>query len=140
MKGAEEMILTTNKSVNTWVEEMIALTKPEKVEWIDGSEAQLNALRAQAEATGEIIKLNEEKLPNCFLHRTAINDVARVEDILLMKVKEENEKAGLKLSIQKTKIMASGLIISWQIDGEAMEQERLYFFWLQNHCRWRLQP
>jgi len=73
------MSLTNNKHVNTWVEEMIALTKPEKVEWIDGSEAQLDALRAQAEATGEIIKLNEEKLPGCYLHRTAVNDVARVE-------------------------------------------------------------
>ncbi len=73
------MSLTTNKHVNTWVEEMIALTKPEKVEWIDGSEAQLDALRAQAEASGEIIKLNEEKLPGCYLHRTAVNDVARVE-------------------------------------------------------------
>ncbi len=73
------MSLTTNKHVNQWVEEMIALTKPEKVEWIDGSEAQLDALRAQAEATGEIIKLNDEKLPGCYLHRTAVNDVARVE-------------------------------------------------------------
>ncbi len=73
------MSLTTNKHVNQWVEEMIALTKPEKVEWIDGSEAQLDALRAQAEASGEIIKLNEEKLPGCYLHRTAVNDVARVE-------------------------------------------------------------
>ncbi len=73
------MSLTNNKAVNTWVDEMIALTKPEKVEWIDGSEAQLDALRAQAVATGEIIKLNEEKLPGCYLHRTAVNDVARVE-------------------------------------------------------------
>ena len=55
---------------------------------------------------------------------------------LLMKVKETNEKVGLKLSIQKTKIMASGLIISWQIDGETMETVRLSFFKLRNHCRW----
>ena len=59
---------------------------------------------------------------------------------LLMKVKEESEKAGLKLNIQKTKIMASGLISSWQIDGETMGTVRLYFGWLQNHCRWWLQP
>ena len=52
---------------------------------------------------------------------------------LLMKVREESEKVGLKLNIQKTKIMASGPIISWQIDGEAMETDRLYFFGLQNH-------
>ena len=56
---------------------------------------------------------------------------------LLMKVKEESEKVGLKLNIQKTKIMVSGPIISWQIDGETVETEsRLYFGGLQNHCRW----
>ena len=55
---------------------------------------------------------------------------------LLMKVKEESEKGGLKLSIQKTNIMGSGPIISWQIDGETMETVRDYFGGLQNHCRW----
>ena len=59
---------------------------------------------------------------------------------LLMKVKEESEKAGLKLNIQKTKIIASGPITSWQIDGETVETVRLYFEGLQNHCRWQLQP
>ena len=54
---------------------------------------------------------------------------------LLMKVKEESEKAGLKLNIQKTKIMASGPITSWQIDGETMETVTDYFLGLQNHCR-----
>ena len=57
---------------------------------------------------------------------------------LLMKVKEASEKAGLKLNIQKTKIMASSPITSWQIDGETVESERHYFFGLQNHCRWLL--
>ena len=52
-----------------------------------------------------------------------------------MKVKEESEKTGLKLNMQKIKIMVSGPIISWQIDGETMETERLYFLGLQNHCR-----
>ena len=55
---------------------------------------------------------------------------------LLMKVKEESEKAGLKLNIKKTKIMASGPITSWQIDGETMETVTDYFLGLQNHCRW----
>ena len=55
---------------------------------------------------------------------------------LLMKVKEKSEKVGLKLNIQKTKIMASSPITSWQIDGETVETERLYFGGLQNHCRW----
>ena len=60
---------------------------------------------------------------------------------LLMKVKEESEKVGLKLNIQKTKIMASGPITSWQMDGETVEKSvRLYCLGLQNHCRWWLQP
>ena len=58
----------------------------------------------------------------------------------LMKVKEEREKTGLKLNIQKTKSMASSPITSWQIDGETMETVRLYFWGLQNHCKWLLQP
>ena len=55
---------------------------------------------------------------------------------LLMKVKEESEKVGLKLNIQKTKIMATGPFASWQIDGETGNSVRLYFWGLQNHCRW----
>ena len=59
---------------------------------------------------------------------------------LLMKVKEESEKVGLKLNIQKMKIMAPGPITSWQIDGETVETMRDYFGGLHNHCRWWLQP
>ena len=55
---------------------------------------------------------------------------------LLMKVKEESEKVCIKLNIKKTKIVASGFITSWQIDGETMETVTDYFFGLQNHCRW----
>ena len=55
---------------------------------------------------------------------------------LLMKVKEESEKVGLKLNIQKTKIMASGSITSWEIDGKQWKQCQTYFWGLQNHCRW----
>ena len=55
---------------------------------------------------------------------------------LLLKVKEETEKVGLKLNIQNTKIMASGPITSWQLDGETVETVTMYFFGLQNHCRW----
>ena len=65
--------------------------------------------------------------------------LAENEEILksLLKVKEESEKVGLKFSIQKTKIMASGPITSWEIDGETMETVRDFvFFGLQNHCRW----
>ena len=59
---------------------------------------------------------------------------------LLKKVQVESEKVGLKLNIQKTKIMASSPTTSWQINVGTMETERLYFPGLQNHCRWRLQP
>ena len=55
---------------------------------------------------------------------------------LLLEVKEESEKASLQLNVQKTKIMASGSITSWQIDVETMERHRLYLWGLQNHCRW----
>ena len=66
--------------------------------------------------------------------------MAKSEEELLMKVKEDSEKAGLKLNIQKTKTMASSPITSWQIDGETMETVRDYFLGLQNHCRCWLQP
>ena len=71
--------LTNNKTVLAWIEEKIQLVQPDAVVWIDGSEAQIASLREEACKTGEILKLNEEKLPNCYLHRTAVNDVARVE-------------------------------------------------------------
>lgn len=74
------MVPTKNKKVLDWLDEMIKLTKPDKVVWIDGSESQLEELREEACRTGEIIKLNQEKLPGCYYHRTAENDVARVED------------------------------------------------------------
>ena len=71
--------MTNNKSVLAWVEEMKNLVSPDKVVWIDGSEEQLAAIRAEGVATGEMIKLNEDLLPGCYLHRTKPNDVARVE-------------------------------------------------------------
>ena len=71
--------MTNNKKLLNWLEEMKALTTPSNVVWIDGSEAQLEALRAEAVESGEMIKLNQEKLPGCYYHRTAENDVARVE-------------------------------------------------------------
>ena len=74
------MALTTNKAVLSWIDEMTALVKPDAVVWIDGSEEQLEQLRAEAVSTGEMVKLNQELLPGCYYHRSAINDVARVED------------------------------------------------------------
>ena len=71
--------MTNNKYILDWVKEMADMTCPDKIVWIDGSEEQAEKLRAEACSTGEMIKLNQELLPGCYLHRTAINDVARVE-------------------------------------------------------------
>ncbi len=71
--------LTNNKTVLDWIKEQAALVKPDAIVWINGSNEQIEALRAEACQTGEMHKLNEEKLPDCYLHRTAVNDVARVE-------------------------------------------------------------
>ena len=90
----------------------------------------------------------EEKQTGIKMARRNINKVRYADDTtlmaeseeelksLLMKVKEESEKVGLKLNIQKTKLMASGPITSWQIDGETVETVADYFGGLQNHCRW----
>ena len=83
--------MTNNKSVLAWLDEMKSLLTPDEVVWIDGSEEQLEALRAEACKTGEMIKLNEEKLPGCYLHRTAVNDVARVEGRTFICAKNEED-------------------------------------------------
>ena len=67
------MELTKNRAVLDWIDEQIQLTKPDQVIWIDGSEAQLEALRQEGCSTGELHKLNEEKLPGCYLHRSDPN-------------------------------------------------------------------
>ena len=71
--------MTNNKYILDWVREMADMTRPDNIVWIDGSEEQAEKLRAEACSTGEMIKLNQELLPGCYLHRTAVNDVARVE-------------------------------------------------------------
>ena len=72
--------MTDNKKALQWIEEMKAMLNPDNVVWIDGSKEQLDALRAQSVEDGTMIMLDQEKLPGCYLHRTAPNDVARVED------------------------------------------------------------
>ena len=88
---------------------------------------------AQAE-----IKIARRDINNlrCAYYTTLMAESKEEVKRLLMKVKEESEKAGLKLSIQKTKIMASSPITSWQIDGEIMETVTDFFLGLQKHCRW----
>lgn len=73
------MSLTVSENIKKWVADTAEVTKPEKIVWIDGSEQQLESLRQKALSTGELIKLNEEKLPGCYLHRSDPGDVARVE-------------------------------------------------------------
>ncbi|HCC00613.1 MAG TPA: phosphoenolpyruvate carboxykinase (GTP) [Ruminococcaceae bacterium] len=83
----------SNAYLSEWVNKAIALTEPDKVVLIDGSEPQLEALRKEAVAAGEMIQLNQEKLPGCYLHRSAVNDVARVEGRTFI-CSEREEDAG----------------------------------------------
>ena len=85
------MALTTNKKVLRIVDMAQKLMQPEKVVWIDGSEEQLEQLRQQAMQTGELIKLNQEKLPGCYYHRSALNDVARVESRTYICTRKEED-------------------------------------------------
>ena len=103
----------------------------------------LTALQSiSCEVPGWIKQKLESRVPgeisNNLRHADDTTLMAEREELksLLMKVKEESEKVGLKLNIQKTKIMASGPITSWQIDEETMKTVRDYFLGLQNHCRW----
>ena len=87
------MALTNNQAVLSWIDEMAKMTQPDQIVWIDGSQEQIDALRAEACSTGELEKLNQELLPDCYLHRTAVNDVARVEDRTFICC-EKKENAG----------------------------------------------
>ena len=94
-----------------------------------------NAGLDEAQAGIKIVGRNSNNLR--YADDTTLMGESEVElKSLLMKLKEEGEKAGLKLNIEKTKIMVSGPITSWQIDGETMETVTDYFLGLQNHCRW----
>ena len=97
-----------------------------------------NARLDKSQAGTKIARRNSNDLR--YADYTTLMAESKEPKSLLMKVKGKSEKVGSKLNIQKTKIMASGPITSWQIDGETMETVRDYFGGLQNHCRWRLQP
>ena len=92
-----------------------------------------NARRGESQAGIKIAGRNINNLR--YADDTTLMAESKELKSLLVKVKE-SEKVGLKLNIQKTKIMASGVITSWQIDGETMESDRLSFLGLQSHCRW----
>ena len=93
---------------------------------------------AELEEAQAGIKIAERNINNLRYADDTTLMAEREEELksLFMKVKEESEKVGLYLNIQKTKIMASGPISSWQIDGETGNSDRLYLFGLQYHCRW----
>ena len=107
--------------------------------WVD---EHLDIQRARLEEAQAGIKIARRNINNLrYADDTTLMAESEEElKSLLMKVKEDSEKVGLKLNIQKTKIMASSPITSWEIDGETVDSGRLYFWGLQNHCRWWLQP
>ncbi|MDD5431869.1 MAG: phosphoenolpyruvate carboxykinase (GTP) [Candidatus Omnitrophica bacterium] len=82
---------TKNKKLIDWVKEMAALCRPDSIVWVDGSDKQKELLEKEAVSTGEIIRLNTTKLPGCFLHRTAIDDVARTEHLTFICTKKERD-------------------------------------------------
>ena len=100
------MIEVQNKKVTDWVAECAAMTKPEEIVWIDGSEAQLEAIRALAVETGEMIKLNEEKLPGCYYYRTDPKDVARDEKRTVICTTEEKDAGPTNNWVQKDEMYA----------------------------------
>ena len=100
--------MTKNQAVLSWLDEMIQLTTPDEVIWIDGSEEQKQKLYDEACEAGEMFKLNQEKLPGCYLHRTAENDVARVEDRTFICTKNK-EDAGPTNNWEDPQVMYSKL-------------------------------
>lgn len=114
--------MTNNKNVLNWIEEMKALVKPDNIVWIDGSEEQLEKLRDLSVSTGEMERLNPEKLPGCLLHRTAVNDVARVENRTFICTRNK-EDAGPTNNWEDPKVMYEKL--SKLFDG-AMKGRTMY--------------
>ena len=100
------MIEIQNKKVTDWVAECAAMTKPKEIVWIDGSEAQLDAIRALAVETGEMVKLNEEKLPGCYYYRTDPKDVARDEKRTVICTTEEKDAGPTNNWVQKDEMYA----------------------------------
>jgi phosphoenolpyruvate carboxykinase (GTP) len=113
--------MTQNKTVLAWIKEMADMCRPDNQVWIDGSEEQLEALRAEAVATGEMIKLNEEKLPGCYYHRTAENDVARVEDRTFICTPTEKEAGPINNWMEPEKMYAKlNALYTGSMEGRTM--------------------
>ena len=105
------MSMTENRKVLQFIDESAALCRPDEIVWIDGSKEQRDELRRKACATGEMIKLNEDLLPECYLHRTAVNDVARVEDRTFICCRSEADAGPINnwMDPQKAYAMASDI-------------------------------
>ena len=104
------MIEIQNKKVTDWVAECAAMTKPKEIVWIDGSEAQLDAIRALAVETGEMVKLNEEKLPGCYYYRTDPKDVARDEKRTVICTAEEKDAGPTNNWVQKDEMYRQSVL------------------------------
>ncbi|HAH06863.1 MAG TPA: phosphoenolpyruvate carboxykinase (GTP) [Elusimicrobia bacterium] len=83
--------MTSHAGLKAWVEEMAALCQPDKIHWMDGSDAEKARLEAEALATGEMLRLNEQKLPGCLFHRSALNDVARTEHLTFICTRNKDD-------------------------------------------------
>lgn len=116
--------LTNNQKVLQFVKDSAAITQPDNIVWIDGSEEQRAALKAEAVSTGELIKLNEEKLPDCYLHRTKPNDVARVEDRTFICCK--NEADAMPHSIVKWMDPKQAYDLAYSIAAGKMKGKTMY--------------
>ena len=106
--------MTKNETMLNWVGEMRELVQPDQVVWIDGSQEQLEALRAKACNDGDLIKLNQEKLPGCYLHRTALNDVARVGSFstILATTGSSDTRPDLTVNISALDLTTSPVVLS----------------------------
>ena len=82
---------TNHAELNAWIDEMAAMCQPDQVVWYTGDEAQQKALKEEALSTGELIELDQEKLPGCVYHRTAVNDVARTEHLTFICTSKERD-------------------------------------------------
>ena len=114
--------MTKNRYVLNWIDEMAKMTRPAKIVWIDGTEQQAEELRREACSTGEMTKLNQELLPGCYLHRTAINDVARVEGRTFICTRKKEDAGNINNWIDPKECYAR---LSKLYDG-AMEGKTMY--------------
>ncbi len=114
--------MTQNRYVLNWIDEMAKMTRPAKIVWIDGTEQQAEELRSEACSTGELTKLNQELLPGCYLHRTAINDVARVEGRTFICTRKKEDAGNINNWMDPKECYAK---LSKLYDG-AMEGKTMY--------------